>query len=86
VYLRPVAFKDAQIIGVRLHDVSNNFLLTSEPMGNYVDIGGLRCGVPRGGVLMTTRYQHVLRSAARMSTQLSPKARPCRTASMRPLC
>jgi branched-chain amino acid aminotransferase len=45
VYLRPVAFKDAQIIGVRLHDVSENFLLTSEPMGNYVDIGGLRCGV-----------------------------------------
>lgn len=45
VYLRPVAFKDAEIIGVRLHDVSENFLLTSEPMGNYVDIGGLRCGV-----------------------------------------
>ncbi|HLZ59594.1 MAG TPA: branched-chain amino acid transaminase [Ktedonosporobacter sp.] len=45
VYLRPVAYKDAQIIGVRLHDVSDQFLLTSEPMGNYVEIGGLRCGV-----------------------------------------
>src|SRR6266566_4263888 len=45
VYLRPVAYKDAQIIGVRLHEVSDAFLLTAEPMGNYVEIGGLRCGV-----------------------------------------
>jgi len=45
VYLRPVAYKDAQIIGVRLHDVSNDFFLTAEPMGDYVAIGGLRCGV-----------------------------------------
>jgi branched-chain amino acid aminotransferase len=45
VYLRPVAYKGDQIIGVRLHDVSDHFILTSEPMGNYVEIGGLRCGV-----------------------------------------
>lgn len=45
VYLRPVAYKDAEIIGVRLHGVSDAFLLTAEPMGNYVEIGGLRCGV-----------------------------------------
>jgi branched-chain amino acid aminotransferase len=45
VYLRPVAYKGDQIIGVRLHDLHDEFLLTSEPMGNYVDIGGLRCGV-----------------------------------------
>jgi branched-chain amino acid aminotransferase len=45
VYLRPVVYKDAQIIGVRLHDVADSFLLTSEPMGNYVETSGLRCGV-----------------------------------------
>jgi branched-chain amino acid aminotransferase len=45
VYLRPVAYKDAQIIGVRLHGLSDAFLLTAEPMGNYVEITGLRCGV-----------------------------------------
>lgn len=45
VYLRPVAYKNAQIIGVRLHDVTNDFMLTAEPMGDYVAIGGLRCGV-----------------------------------------
>lgn len=45
VYQRPVAYKSDEIIGVRLHGLNDAYLLTSEPMGNYVDIGGLRCGV-----------------------------------------
>ena len=45
VYLRPVAYKSDEIIGVRLHDTHDDYILTSEPMGNYVEIGGLRCGV-----------------------------------------
>ncbi|QBD80122.1 branched-chain amino acid transaminase [Ktedonosporobacter rubrisoli] len=45
VYLRPVAYKGSQVIGVRLHDLQDDFILTSEPMGNYVEISGLRCGV-----------------------------------------
>ncbi|HTI13951.1 MAG TPA: branched-chain amino acid transaminase [Dictyobacter sp.] len=45
VYLRPVAYKGDEIIGVRLNNLTDQYLLTSEPMGNYVEIGGLRCGV-----------------------------------------
>lgn len=45
VYLRPVAYKSDEIIGVRLHGLSNDYLVTSEPMGNYIEIGGLSCGV-----------------------------------------
>lgn len=45
VYLRPVAFKSDITIGVRLHDIEDSFLITSEPVGNYVDTAGLRCGV-----------------------------------------
>ncbi len=45
VYLRPVAYKSDEIIGVRLHGLTDQFILTSEPMGNYVEIGGLNCGV-----------------------------------------
>ncbi len=45
VYLRPVAYISNEIIGVRLHNMKYSFLLTSEPMGNYVDLVGLRCGV-----------------------------------------
>lgn len=45
VYLRPVAYKGALILGVRLHDVQDDFILTSEPQGNYVDTNGLTCGV-----------------------------------------
>ncbi len=45
VYLRPVAYKGALILGVRLHDVQDDFILTSEPQGNYVDTSGLHCGV-----------------------------------------
>lgn len=45
VYLRPVVYKGEPIIGVRLHDLEDHFVLTSEPMGNYVETTGLRCGV-----------------------------------------
>jgi len=45
VYLRPVVYKADEIIGVRLHNLIDHYILTSEPMGNYVEIGGLRCGV-----------------------------------------
>ncbi len=45
VYLRPVAYKSQMILGVNLHGVSDSFLITSEPQGNYVDLGGMRCGV-----------------------------------------
>ncbi len=45
VYIRPVAYKSDQTIGVRLHGISDSFLITCEPVGNYIDITGLRCGV-----------------------------------------
>src|SRR5438105_1842759 len=45
VYLRPVAYIAAQTVGVRLHGLQNDFIITSEPVGNYIDITGLRCGV-----------------------------------------
>ncbi len=45
VYLRPVAYKSSQTIGVSLHGIQDSFILTAEPVGDYIDIGGLRCGV-----------------------------------------
>ncbi len=45
VYVRPVAYKSDITLGVRLHDITDSFLITSEPVGNYVDISGLHCGV-----------------------------------------
>jgi len=45
VYLRPVVYKADTTIGVRLHGLKDDFILTAEPMGNYVDTSGLRCGV-----------------------------------------
>lgn len=45
VYLRPVAYKGDQIIGVTLQGLHDDYILTSEPLGNYIDITGLRCGV-----------------------------------------
>jgi len=45
VYLRPVAYKGGETLGVRLHGLPDDFILTSEPVGNYIDINGLSCGV-----------------------------------------
>jgi branched-chain amino acid aminotransferase len=45
VYLRPVAYKGDEIIGVRLHGLQDKFIITSEPLGDYIDTTGLHCGV-----------------------------------------
>ncbi len=45
VYLRPMAYKAEEGIGVRLHGLKDGFILTSEPMGSYINTTGLRCGV-----------------------------------------
>jgi len=45
IYLRPVAYKGDQIIGVRLHGLEDHYIITAEPVGNYIDINGLHCGV-----------------------------------------
>jgi len=45
VYLRPVAYKTDEIIGVRLHGLKDDLIITAEPQGDYIDLSGLRCGV-----------------------------------------
>src|SRR5947209_8328628 len=45
IYMRPMAYKSDQIVGVRLHSLEDHIIITSEPFGNYIDIGGLHCGV-----------------------------------------
>ena len=43
MYIRPLAFKSDEIIGVKLHDVGNSFAIIQSPMGNYVPTSGMRC-------------------------------------------
>ncbi|MHB8719482.1 MAG: branched-chain amino acid transaminase [Candidatus Dormibacteria bacterium] len=45
VYIRPLIFKSAEIIGVKLHDVPDAFAICTAPMGNYVGTAGIRCVV-----------------------------------------
>jgi len=45
VYLRPVAYKGDETIGVRLHGLRDEYIITCEPMGDYIDTSGLHCGV-----------------------------------------
>jgi branched-chain amino acid aminotransferase len=44
-YIRPFAFKADEIIGVKLNDLVDNFVIYTVPMGDYVSTAGLRCGV-----------------------------------------
>ncbi len=44
VYLRPLAYKSSEILGVRLHDLEDDFLIFIAPFGPYLDIEkGARC-------------------------------------------
>jgi branched-chain amino acid aminotransferase len=44
-YVRPIIFKSAEIIGVKLHDVPESLGICTAPMGNYVGTAGIRCMV-----------------------------------------
>ena len=44
VYLRPIAYKSSEVIGVRMHGVEDDFLVFVYPFGPYLDVEkGIRC-------------------------------------------
>ncbi|TCJ20674.1 branched-chain amino acid transaminase [Rubrobacter taiwanensis] len=44
-YIRPLAFKSAESIGVKLSGLKSSLSIFTVPMGNYVELTGLRCCV-----------------------------------------
>jgi branched-chain amino acid aminotransferase len=45
VYLRPMVYKADEIIGVKLHDLQDDYYIVAIPMGDYVSTAGLTCQV-----------------------------------------
>lgn len=46
IYIRPTLYKSDNVVGVRLHNLSDAFHIYVTPMGNYIDTDrGLKCGV-----------------------------------------
>jgi len=46
IYVRPLAYKSSQVVGVRLHNLEDDFLMFVIPFGPYLDINkGCRCCV-----------------------------------------
>ena len=44
VYVRPLAYKSSEVLGLRLHDLDDDFLVFVAPFGPYLDIEkGARC-------------------------------------------
>lgn len=44
VYIRPIVYKSTEAVGVRMHDLEDDFLLFVTPFGNYLDPdAGIRC-------------------------------------------
>ena len=44
-YVRPVAYKSSEAIGVRLHNLEADFMVFCFPWGPYLDMEKARCGV-----------------------------------------
>jgi len=44
-YVRPLAYKSSESLGVRLHDLDSDFLVFAFPWGPYLDIDKARCCV-----------------------------------------
>jgi branched-chain amino acid aminotransferase len=45
LYVRPLAYKSSQALGVRLHDLEDDFLMFVIPWGPYLDMDKARCCV-----------------------------------------
>ena len=45
IYIRPLAYKSSESLGVRLHDLESDFLLFAIPWGRYLDVDKARCAV-----------------------------------------
>ncbi|MBA7486889.1 Branched-chain-amino-acid aminotransferase [subsurface metagenome] len=45
IYIRPLVYKNAEVLGVRLHDISDDFLVIVIPWGRYLDVDKARCCV-----------------------------------------
>jgi branched-chain amino acid aminotransferase len=43
IYVRPMAYKSSEAIGVRLHNLDEDFLVFAFPWGPYLDIDKARC-------------------------------------------
>ena len=44
-YIRPVAYKSSQALGVRLHNLDDDFFMFVIPWGPYLDVDKAKCGV-----------------------------------------
>ena len=45
IYVRPVAYKSSQALGVRLHNLEEDFFVFAFPWGAYLDVDKARCVV-----------------------------------------
>ena len=43
VYIRPLAYKSSETIGVRLHELEDDFLIIATPLPPYLGTKGIRC-------------------------------------------
>ena len=41
IYLRPIAYKSSEAVGVRLHNLESDFLIYVTPLGAYLDVEGI---------------------------------------------
>ncbi len=45
IYIRPVAYKSSEALGVRLHNLDEDFLVFAFPWGPYLDVDKAKCGI-----------------------------------------
>ena len=43
IYIRPLAYKSSEALGVRLHDIGDDFTVFIIPWGRYIDVDKARC-------------------------------------------
>jgi branched-chain amino acid aminotransferase len=45
IYIRPLAYKSTEQMGVRLHNLESDLLIFAIPWGRYLDVDSCKCGV-----------------------------------------
>ncbi len=45
IYIRPLAYKSSESLGLRLHNLDSDFLILIIPWGPYLDVDKAKCGI-----------------------------------------
>ena len=87
IYIRPLAYKSSNVVGLRVHDLEDDFLIYIVPFGNYLDSdAGIRCTFSSWMRIQDNVIPPSAKVTGMYVGNSLPRARPSGVATTKPSC